>query len=281
MKPNYFEGINELTESEKELFEERAAIQQFEGNLSKEDSEKAALNFIGSKRKEIRSNIFNAMHRHETEAGFYKGSFEYLTGSKRNLKPETISNKLFTISNPKKTIDFLRSHFTKEENNLCGLFSQKGFFIFTYHRIIIPYFENDKIQYLRGRYYYKGSSTPKDKFGKYIGLSNFYGGLNAKRLYNVDILKSLPANSNIYLSEGEFDCMVLNQNGFPSVAVPGITNFPKEIIPYLENFKINIVFDNDEAGQNAAYKIGSLFNKPVKIIRLKNYKDISEFAKCN
>lgn len=64
---------------------------------------------------------------------------------------------------------------------------------------------------------------------------------------------------NVWLCEGEFDAMVLDQLGLPTVAVPGVMSFKPEwryLFAYAEH--ITIVMDGDEAGQKGAARLASL-----------------------
>ena len=266
-----------FSDYEKELFEERAGIIEFSGGMERKPAELRALEEIKSRRTDIRENVYTALFHYCNKQGLEKQAERYLTSNLRKLKPETIERfKLFTIHSPKSTLEYLRSEFSSSELDLSGLISQKGFFVFSYHRIIIPYLENGRIVYLRGRYFHNGSEMPGNGFSKYIGLINSYGGLTAKRLYNIDLIKSLPGRSDLFLTEGEFDSMIMNQSGLSSVGVPGTGNFPKDKIQLLSNYNIYLCFDNDEAGEKAVKDVSSLFSKPVKQVKLKNVKDITE-----
>jgi DNA primase len=267
-----------LLESEKEYFEERSAIIEHEGKYTRKQAEVYTYELIKQQREEIQKRIFNDLYSYCMLEGIEENSYNYLTGKERGLAKSTINFfKLFSIHSVKKTVEYLRSNFNKDELTISGLFTAKEFFVFTYHRIVIPYIENEEIKYLRGRYFYKGSSKPVN-FGKYIGLSNTSNTLTSKRLFNIDILKQLSPYLQLVICEGEFDCMVFNQIGFNAVAIAGVGNFPKGLIPLLHNYDVYLCFDNDEAGKKAITEISSLFSKPIKQLKLKNYKDISELV---
>lgn len=202
----------------------------------------------------------------------------YLKGKDRGLNESTIKKyKLFTIRSTKTTIEFLKYHFNESELRLSGLFSDKNYFIFSNHRIVIPYIENKNIVYLRGRFF-TDSPIPTGNSSKYIGLVNRAGNLTAKRLFNIDSLRSLAANSDLMTCEGEFDSMILTQNGFNAVGIPGVSNFPKSAIPLLQNFNLYLAFDNDGPGEKAVKEIAAHFDKPIKQIKLRNFKDITELV---
>lgn len=264
-----------LLESEKEYFEERAAIIEYEGKLSKRDAEIYTYTLIKQKRNQIQTNIYEQLYNF-CNNNINTAAFEYLMSKKRGLKLNTIKYfKIFTINDVKKSIEYLKDNFTNDELIISGLFTQDNFFIFTYHTIVIPYIEEGKINYLRGRFFYNNSSDPK-KYGKYISLYNFSKNLNSKRFYNIDLLYKINPHHDIVITEGEFDCMIFNQWGINSIGVPGVSNFPIDNINKLQFFNVYICFDNDSAGQLAVKKIAKYFNNPIKIIKIKNFKDITE-----
>lgn len=264
-----------LLETEKEFFEERAAIIEFEGKLTKIEAELKAYSLIKQKRIEVQINIFEQLYNFCNKK-INPQVLEYLTGKERGLKENTIKYfRIFSINNLKETIEFLKDNFTNDELLISGLFTQDNFFIFTYHTIIIPYIEQDKINYLRGRYFYKNSHK-SNKHGKYISLFNFSQNLISKRFYNFDLLEKINPYQNIVISEGEFDCMILNQSGINSIGIPGVTNFPEKLVHKLDSFNVHLCFDNDDAGQLAVNNIAKHFDIPIKLIKIKKLKDITE-----
>lgn len=272
-----------LLESEKEIFEEQASKFEFEGNLSKEEAETISQKFIIEQREKTQVQIYQALSDFCLKEGINKEALNYLK-NERCLNDSTIENfKLFSISDVDKTIRFLKSNFSKDQLLIAGLFTQKDFFIFTYHRVIIPYIENGQIKYLRGRFFDRGSSIPQSSFGKYIGLSNSIAcNLTAKRIFGVDLLRKLVPNEKLFIFEGEFDTMLATQFGFNSIGIAGVGNFPKDegTISLLKNFDLFLFFDADESGQRAVGEISKFFlDKKICSIKLKFHKDFSELIK--
>jgi DNA primase len=272
-----------LLESEREIFEERSSIIQFEANKTKEEAEALAQKFIIEQREKTQVQIYQALSDFCLKEGINKEALNYLK-NERCLTNDSIENfKLFTIGDVQKTIEFLKSNFSKEQLLIAGLFTQKKFFIFTYHRVIIPYIENGQIKYLRGRYFYRGSSIPQNSFAKYLGPSNFFvGNLTAKRFFNFDLLKKLVPNEKLFIFEGEFDAMLAAQFGFNSIGIAGVGNFPKDegTISLLKNFDLFLFFDSDEAGQKAVGEISKFFlDKKIHSIKLRSYKDFTELVR--
>ena len=71
--------------------------------------------------------------------------------------------------------------------------------------------------------------------------------------------------------------MTTEQAGENAIGVLSVSNFPQEDIFLISKFDIYLAFDNDEAGSKAVSKIAPLFNKPLKVLKLKKHKDITEF----
>ena len=185
---------------------------------------------------------------------------------------------MFSIKESKGTTEFLKDCFSSDELIISGLFNRKGNFVFYYHKLIIPYVENNKITYLRGRTL-EGAEGKRQRakgISKYISLNNFDGMLPLKRFYNADVLKSIWPNEKLIVTEGEFDCEIMEQEGFRAIGIPGVTNIPDEQVQLIKDYDIHIAFDNDEPGINAMHRLVKLLNKPVKAIKLKHHKDLTE-----
>ncbi len=267
----------ELLESEKELFDEKAGLLEYDSKLSRDKSEQIAYNFILKERERIQINIYDSLFNLCNEEAIGEQEYQYLTGIKRGLTERTLNQfRIFTINNYKETTEFLKDSYSKDELLISGLFTQNDYFVFSKHKIIIPFIENGIIKYLRGRYFYNGNANPTANYGKYIGLTNFSTNLTSKRFFNKDILKNIPPFSDLLITEGEFDCMVTNQNEINSIGISGVSSFPKDSINELEFYNIFLAFDSDEAGQKASIEIAKLFKKQIKIIKLMNYKDLTE-----
>jgi len=114
---------------------------------------------------------------------------------------------------------------------------------------------------------YKNSSFKK---------SNFLFGLNFSK-------KNIIKSNNVYIVEGYFDHIALDQAGIKnSVAICG-TAFSNIHFYKLAKYcdKLTFILDSDEAGQKSAERIYSKFiNKGLKLRFLnfpKNYKDVDEY----
>lgn len=85
---------------------------------------------------------------------------------------------------------------------------------------------------------------------------------------NADIFgfAQLQNSQQIFIAAGEKDCLVLNQNGFPSISFQSENTTPTPVqISQLQSLasSIFIVYDNDDAGHAAAQKLAKLTNWPI------------------
>lgn len=186
----------------------------------------------------------------------------YLTSQSRGLTDRTIKQfGIFSIKDYKKTREFLLSKFSLEILKELVLFDSKNRFGFTKNKIIIPVIEDGKIIALRGRYFDRGISNPDITNARYTYPKyKSTAGVEAK-LFNGDILKTLKKGDRVYLCEGEFDTMILQQHGKNAVGVLGVSNYNDGTIKKLNDFDLIIAFDNDEQGRRHALKISDIFYK--------------------
>ncbi len=265
----------ELLHFEKEMFEERSGIIEFNGNIERQQAEHFAFMEVLEARKMIQARIFTSFYEYCNSLGFDEQAYNYITGSQRGLSEDSVKKfRLFSVPSGCRAIEFLRDNYSGDELILCGLFS-KEYLLFSKHRIVIPYIENGKIVYLRGRYFSEGKSKPENT-GKYIGCNNWSMTLSPKRLYNIDILKKLNHYEPLFICEGEFDSMIADQTGNNALAIAGVSNFPKDKVEVLKDFNLYFALDSDEAGVKALEEITNLFDVPVKAIKLNIHKDLTE-----
>lgn len=115
-----------LGKEEEEVFEERASIMEYHGNIKRETAEKFAYQSVFQHRRNVQQLIFQSLYDYEMQ-DLDSLIIEYLL-IKRKISEESINKfKLFTIKNPIKTIEFLKSSFTEYELKISGLFVT-GFF---------------------------------------------------------------------------------------------------------------------------------------------------------
>ena len=190
----------------------------------------------------------------------------YLTSESRGLTNETIKKfSIFSIKDYKKTKEFLLGKFSLERlQDLVLIAKSQNRFLFSKHPIIIPIIEDGKIVAIRGRFFFKGFSDP-DIFVKTFTYGKYQStaGVWQTTFFNEDILKTLKKGERVYLAEGEFDTMILDQHGYNAVGVLGVSNYSDKMIKRLNDFDLQICFDNDKQGQGKkeAEKISRIFNR--------------------
>lgn len=147
------------------------------------------------------------------------------------------------------------------------------------NRIVIPYYDRSgKLIYFNSR-----SLSKKSKL-RYLGPDKKEFGVGKG---DVLWMSSWPLpGSKIYLTEGEFDAMSLNQCGLHSGACGGKT-LTKKQLNLLKPYRIALAFDSDKAGKEVFEISQSIFSEGkmtlngiprVTIIRPpKNYKDWNNF----
>lgn len=85
--------------------------------------------------------------------------------------------------------------------------------------------------------------------------------------------------SPVYLTEGEFDCIVLKQLGLHAVGVPGIQGFKEEWKWLFQSARVLIAFDGDDAGRTGARKVARVLGtvtSDVSIIDMPEGMDITD-----
>lgn len=146
-------------------------------------------------------------------------------------------------------------------------------------RICIPYYKNGYVVN------YVARATEKDQKPKYLKLPiNEYSENEPWGLHTLNRKQEV-----LYIAEGAFDALSLDQSGFSVLATMGGA-FGKEtlarVIAIAKNFKsVVLTFDNDEAGRKFTKTLGKiLFDNDITISVAdipENYKDISDFYADN
>lgn len=189
-------------------------------------------------------------------------SLNYLTGPKRLLTPAILRHfKLFSIKDYKKVKDYLLNNYGPERLREAVLIDNKGRFIFTKNKIIIPIIEEGRIIALRGRFLDCGNDTPRPLNNGFIWPKYKSTGGVSGRLFNSDLLKRIKPGVRVYLCEGEFDTMLLNQKGYNAVGLLGVSNYTEETIKRLVDYEVILTLDNDIRGREEAQKIRHIILK--------------------
>lgn len=246
-------------------------------DYAKHIGEAAALRFVKLERIDENSEVFTELYnycRNDWDANIIC----YLR-DQRGFSDETINRfKLFCVNNYYEVNNHMKKTFPEERLKRCGLFNDKGNLVFALHRLIIPYLWEGQIVYLRGRYFDKDGRSNPEQGSKYIGLRNDAMNVNSpKRFFNGEILATMLAGETVYITEGEFDCIVIEQMGFNAVAVPGAGNLPKDS-KLKALHKLNVVFcgDNDVAGEGLLQRLERALQKSISVKKFEQ-KDINEW----
>ncbi len=203
-------------------------------------------------------------------SGRSKEATDYLTGASRGLSEATINKfNVFSINDYQKTNQYLKDSFSLETLKASGLVNDKGNLIFYRHKLITPFYSDGKLIFLQGRSF-------DGQHPKYLNLID-----TPKPIFNLDTLKNLKQGDRVYICEGVFDAMRLEQEGYNAVAILGVTDFRPEEAELFRGFEVVLALDNDEAGKNMMSEYVGIFNLKGMSVRLKQLpegiKDITDY----
>ena len=264
-----------MSDDERMFYDERSGI----------SDEQQALTDVKKYRIERNADIFDDLYLYCTQRGWTREAWQYLTEKRMLSGKSIVFFKLFFINNYFEVNNHLKKRWPMDDLRRAGLFNLKedgsGNFIFYNHRLIIPYLYNKQIVYLRGRYFDSDNNT-QTSTNKYLGLKNDALAVNTpKRFYNSDALTNLLPGERVYITEGEFDAMLLEDAGFKAIAIPGVGNIPKpEKFQKLKDADVVFIPDGDEAGIKLQTELIKLFEGMGKRISIKKLpaKDVTDFA---
>ena len=150
----------------------------------------------------------------------------------------------------------------KEAGIVADSKAGKPYFVFTYHRLIIPYQDAEgNIVNLQGR------NIDTDREPKYRLLSGI-----AVPLYNIRALKDIAPGSPVYICEGAIDALSCYQLGLEHpVAVAGVNNFRDEYFTILEPYDIIIASDTDDRGKELYHRVNAGYIERGKKISILDY----------
>ncbi len=94
-------------------------------------------------------------------------------------------------------------------------------------------------------------------------------------LYNAHLLNQ---HEEIFICEGEIDCLTLLSHGFPAVGIPGASGFKEVWAKHFQGKTVKIVMDPDRKGRQAARdirrKLSGIASK-IKVINLPAGTDVN------
>lgn len=212
--------------------------------------------------------------------------YAYLTGPRRGLLPATIDAHLIGyapmgfnsditnpgVHRPRRLYSTLRAaEFAPKDILATGLAVERDNHIVDAlaGMVTIPYMVGGNVVAIRGRTWPQNAEDfaswqgptydpPPHKYKTLAGT--------ATRLFNADIAWDA---EEIAICEGEFDALVLEQEGHPALGVPGANVWQPAWDAYLEKpRRVYLIFDRDETGEKAATKLVERLGHKVRRVHL-------------
>lgn len=157
--------------------------------------------------------------------------------------------------------------FALDELQRSGLFNNQAHLTFYRHRLLFPFYVENRAVYLQARTTASGVE-PR--------WHNMRGGVPS--LYNVDALADLKSGEIVYLVEGFTDTLTLAAHGFAAVGLVGAGGFREEWLAPLARFRVVAALDADTAGERAATRYSEMFSeRGIHLAQLKLPSDVNDF----
>lgn len=120
------------------------------------------------------------------------------------------------------------------------------------NRIVIPYMDRDNIVNLRG---------------KKIGGNVLQASGVTLPIFGSDNVRT--TKQDVYICEGEFDTMYLDQLGYRAAGIPGANVFKESWATWFDSARrVFIILDADDAGRKGAEKIKQIIGTKGRIVEL-------------
>lgn len=171
-------------------------------------------------------------------------------------------NKLYHKQTEQEKAYFIKRGVPKElieKYKLCIADTEDG------KRAILPVWANGEVVY------YTARALTKDQEPKYKNASG------TAPLFNIECVKTAEKGETIIITEGIFDALSIEAEGYRAIALGGTQHAGKLIKAIEENPEAKGIifltaFDNDEAGKEATHKMGfTALDIPAQ------YKDVNEW----
>ena len=224
-------------------------------------------------------NLIDEYFKEMMDSEKSKAAKEYLTSRKFNeqdLKKYDIS---FINSNVEDFQKFCNKNKISDlDLKKLGFISSSNNFLFK-NRIMFPIlnFRSETIAY--------GGRALEDFGPKYLNSSDSVLYKKNRNLYfTKDFISSVKKKGYVFLVEGYFDVLSLNQLGYSNSASPSGTALTIQQLEAVSRYtnKILLCFDNDEAGLKATERVLEIKNQVSNQLEIhclnlpEKYKDISE-----
>jgi len=86
-----------------------------------------------------------------------------------------------------------------------------------------------------------------------------------------------PGDDEVWVTEGELDCLTLLHIGYPAVGVAGTNAFSKNWVPLFETARVVVAFDGDPSGREAAMKLAGAFAPRSYVFPMPDDDDVSSW----
>lgn len=194
----------------------------------------------------------------------------------RKLKESVVRQlHIGSINDANRFIARLCSEFTEDELLQSGLVGKGrgGFYpLIKIPCLLFPYYDYDSV--LIGLQF---RMLRAEEAGRRF---QFLGGRSV-HVFNLPLLKSLPAGATVYVSEGVTDCMAMLSDGLPAIAIPSATIIPNSDLERLVKYKLCMFPDRDDAGQKGLLKLWSQITKRGGLLLKKQipegFKDYGDY----
>jgi KaiC/GvpD/RAD55 family RecA-like ATPase len=205
------------------------------------------------------SNVWNAATLYYQNALKGRPDVVDWLREKRGLSDETIERFKLGWAGGGLRLHLLQSGHRLEDMQKTGLVDAQGRDFLIAH-VTIPYEVGGDTVQIRG----------KDMGGKYMSPR---GG--KVRMFNVN---SSWGTEECFITEGEFDCILLEQLGFKSVGVPGAQTWQQSWSAQFTDLKrVYVCFDNDAAGITGREKVLTALGSKAKVVTLPVGVDVTDY----
>ena len=161
----------------------------------------------------------------------------------------------------------MQEAFPLSELQQSGLFNARAHLTFYLHRLLFPFYVENRPVYLQARTTAAGVE-PR--------WHNLRGAVPA--LYNIDALTNLASGTIVYLVEGFTDTLTLAANNFAAVGLVGAGGLKEEWITPLARFRVVAALDPDAAGTRAVVRYREMFARHgLQLACLKLSSDVNDF----
>jgi DNA primase len=176
------------------------------------------------------------------------------------------------LSDYKHSTQSLKRRFSIRELQAVGLFNKHGNLRPYGHRLLFPYYLNDRVLGLQAR---SIVPDPPRKGPKEILIGS------PAIPFNCNVLSK--GHKRVYITEGVVDCLSFAEMGEPAVGIPGAHAFKPDWVRLFDDIEeVAIAFDADDAGRKGAEKIHRLLlgTGPRKVLTVDwppGVNDVNEF----